>query len=179
MKKITSLQVLMLMSLAVGSMRLHASSVVENELQAAFDQQAELNVLQDLAQSNPEVIEQIVREEAKAQIKHENLHQIKRFIDQINKEIENLSQQKNVAEIEIARLAVELNDAKIAFEKALAERKATHKAARSNKSNRLEQAISDNIMMAGQGLKRLQDHAGNGFNKAKKAVRNHMKRSRS
>lgn len=156
MKKLTTLQIIMLMHLAVGSSALFSDAGML-ELQSTRDQAATLPVLEDLAITSPKSLDQIVADLAHLE---EKLSSVKEFIEQKNKEIDNLLEQKSAAEEDIAVLAVELAQAQATFEKVLAEQQVQRKS--KNKHQRHKQtiqAIKDGLMKAEQGLKILNNNA--------------------
>jgi len=179
MKKLTSLQILLLMSLSLGSsyaFSKHAVSVKNQneaaklELQSVRDEAATADVLQDLdAKSIEQIVESLSNLEAK-------LSSIKHFVDKKNKEIEVLLQEQSVTEEEIAIKAVELANAQAIFEKTLAQQRTKHKHA---KHNKYEQAIRDAFMKAEQGVKLLNEKAMNLAQKAKKSINKFRNKSRN
>jgi len=174
MKKLTSLQIFMLMSLAVGSFNVYASedeAAVEYQLQAVEDRIAPAQVLSDLAESNPMAIERIIEDEADLEA---TFNSIKRFVDKKNKEINKLSQEQEFHEEKIAKLAVELADAQAMFEITMARQKAKHRH-----SNRHEQAIKDALMKAEQGVKSLSKKAMLNLNQIGKNFSKGFYRNRS
>lgn len=159
MKKLTSLQILMLMSLAVGSSHMHGSfdqdEAMQSQLKSVQDESATTAVLADLAASQPEAFNRIIEDEANLET---TFNSLKRFIEKKNKEIEKLEKAKFIQEAEVARLAVELADAQAALEKTIARQRSTHKH-----DHRHEQAIKDALMKAEQGVKRLSEKALSGL----------------
>jgi hypothetical protein len=155
MKNLTTLHIMMLMGLAVGSIHLHAASDQEFENEAMrFEQKSEQTatldeVMQDLVEISPAIEQEIAQEEADLQ---PDFNKIKKFVSEKNKEIEQLKKRTDANEIEIAKLAVQLADAQAAFEKAISIQRAKHK-----KNHKLEQSISDALKKAEQGLKNLND----------------------
>jgi hypothetical protein len=169
MKKLTSLQILMLMNLALGSSHMygeHPSNMDDlNEaiqLELKFAQDETIEVLNDLAASQPMVIEHIIQDEADLEA---TFNSIRAFINKKNKEIEKLLKEKVVAEAEVAKLAVELADAQAMLEKAIAKQRAKHKH-----NHKYEQAIKDALMKAEQGVKALNKKAVNFFSNTGKAI---------
>lgn len=163
MKKITSLQILMIMGLSLSASSTFCSSddidmqeAVAFELQSAQTEQARLEVLTDLAESYPEQVELIIQNEADLESTFDS---IRKFINNKNKEIEQLSQQNVVNEEEIARLAIELADAQAMFENTIAKHRAKNK-----RKSKQEQTIKDALMKAGQGLKSLSNKVAGGLN---------------
>lgn len=158
MKKLTSLQVLMLMGLAINaySVQAHEPEISDQEfqeqavqlaLQSEATEQANDAVLQNLALVSPATVEEILVEEADLAT---SFQKINNLIKAKNKRIEQLSKQKTVDSIEIAKLAVQLADLQAAHEKAVATQRAKHK-----KSHKLEESISDALKKAEQSLKTL------------------------
>lgn len=170
------LQILMLMSLAIGSSLIYTSQTkkqqdqaeaIQSQLNSTLDQQASLEVLGLLSQSNPEVVELIIEDEESLD---SNFNSIKKFIDKKNKEIAKLSLNESVKDTEIARLAVELVNAQAMFEKYIAEQRAKNKT---NPSR--EQDIIDALKAAGQKLRSFNEKAMDSLselgNAAKKSVK--------
>lgn len=163
MKKLTSLQVMMLMSLALGSSQMHGgmqksnmkddSKAVMLELQVGQDEQAKVDVLTDLVATEPKSAERIILDEANLEA---NFTSIKNFVHKRNNEIERLNKKDVIAEPEVAIIAVELADAQAALDKTIAKQLAKHKH-----NHRLEQAVKDALKKAEQGLKSLQRKAMN------------------
>jgi len=163
MKKLTSLQVMMLMSLALGSSQMHGgmqksnmkddSKAVMLELQVGQDEQAKVDVLTDLVATEPKSAERIILDEANLEA---NFTSIKNFVHKRNNEIERLNKKDVVAEPEVAIIAVELADAQAALDKTIAKQLAKHKH-----NHRLEQTVKDALKKAEQGLKSLQRKAMN------------------
>lgn len=162
MKKLTSLQIIMLMGLALGSSSMYskalqksAKNIASLELQSALDEAATVGVLQDLAIVSPKSLEQIVQDVAHLEGK---LSSIKEFVDAKNKEIEQLLEQKSAGEEQVAVLTVELADAQALFEKTLAEQELKNKG-NGKRAQKHKQPIADAFMKAQQGLKSLNDRA--------------------
>lgn len=162
MKNYKQLRIAVLISLASGSSSIDSRFVenIENQdeialltQQAIRDEAATLEVLQDLAVSHPAIVEQIVEETKDLESEFNN---IRAFMRNKNKEIERLLQQNSVAEAEVARLAVELAQAKADFEKALAEHRAQHKHPHKN-----EQSIKQALAKGLNGVKTLHNRAVN------------------
>lgn len=163
MKKLTSLQVMMLMSLALGSSHIHSRMEKSNmqddteavmlELKAGQDEQARMEVLTDLVELEPKIVERIIEDEADLEA---TFNSIRSFVHKRNAEIDKLNKEKVVNEVEIARLAVELVDAQATLERTIAKQRAKHKH-----NHRLEQSIKDALKKAEQGLKSLQQKAMN------------------
>lgn len=189
MKKLTSLQVLMLMGLALGSTSMYGkpnrakksmnmqeqkdlNEAVMYELQSAENEEARVDVLTDLASLEPLVVERIVENEADLE---SSFNSIRNFIHKKNEEIEKLNQENSVNELELARLAVELTDAQSMFDNTLAKERAKNK-----RNPKAEQAIKDALMKAKQGLKTLSKKVGNAFNSAAEFVSpaKHTKKSK-
>ncbi len=174
MKKLTSLQILMLMGLAVGSshmygkqpaMTIQDAQAVELTLEAEQNRVATKEVLSDLS---PKTIERIIQDRAKLV---PSFNQIDNIIKNINKELEKLSKANSVNEEDIARLAVELADAQADLEEAQAVQNVKHK-----KAFHGEQAIKDGLMKAEQGLKSLNKKAIEGLQEVEKIVVKHAKK---
>ena len=163
MKKLTSLQVMMLMSLALGSSQMHGgmqksnmkddSKAVMLELQVGQDEQVKMDVLTDLVTTEPRSAERIILDEANLEA---NFTSIKNFVHKRNNEIERLNKKDVIAEPEVAIIAVELADAQAALDKTIAKQLAKHKH-----NHRLEQTVKDALKKAEQGLKSLQRKAMN------------------
>jgi len=156
MKKLTSLQIMMLMSLALGSSQIYSreshemamqddNEAVMLELQSAQDEQAKMEVLTNLVALEPKVAERIIEDEADLEA---TFSSIRTFVNKKNTEIDKLNKEKVVNEVEVARLADELADAQAALERAIAKQRAKHK-----RDHRLEQSIKDLLKKAEQGLK--------------------------
>ncbi len=173
MKKLTTLQILMLMSLSLGSSNVYSKfvaaslkdqeEIARHELQSMKDEHATLDVVQDLALTNPEVVEMIVEDLVELEA---NFNSIKNFVQKKNKEIDKLLQANSVAETEVARLAVELANAQAMLEKTLAQQKAKNKHHHKKES----QIIQDALMKAEQGLKLLNNMVVNGMQKMTKPM---------
>lgn len=169
MKKITSLQILMIMGLSLSASSTFCSSddidmqeAVAFELQSAQTEQARLEVLTDLAESYPEQVEHLILNESDLE---SNFDSIRNFVNKKNKDIEELLQQKVVSEAEVARLAVELADAQSMLENTIAKHRAKNK-----RKPKKQQAIKDALMKAEQGLRLLSQRAVSGLNNFGKAV---------
>jgi len=187
MKKLTSLQILMLMTLALGSSSMYGkqaqnqtflqsvqytnalNEAAQLKLQSVQDEDATIEVLTDLAQSDPMVLERIIKDEADLEA---TFSSIKRFIDKKNREIEKLSKEKAVDETNIARLAVELADAQALFEKTTALHRSKHKH-----NHKFEQMIKDALMKAEQGVKSLSNKSVSFFKQAGQSVAKHVKKA--
>lgn len=172
MKKLTSLQILTLMSLSLGSsytayskadqsMDDMMSEAVELELQAADDENAKLAVLNDLAQSNPMAIGKIIEDEKNLDA---NFKSQSALLDKINGDIEKFNKEKSASEIDIAMRAIEVADIQENFEKATARQRILHK----NK-HKSEQIIKNSLMKAEQGLKLLSEKSEQYAEQVKKA----------
>ena len=158
MKKLTKLQIMMLMGLSVGSMTIQAGAdqdfqdqAVELELKSERIEDADDKVMQALADISPATIENLILETDEL---IPNFNEIKKLVDKKNKEIEKLSKQAEVDKAQIAKIGIELADAQVALKKAEALQRAKHK-----KPNKLEQLINDSLKKAEQALKRLNDSA--------------------
>jgi len=170
MKKLTSLQILLLMSLSLGSsysFSKHAVSArnqneaAKLELQSVQDEAATIDVLQDLdAQSIEQLVESLSNLDAK-------LSSIKHFVDQKNREINDLLKEKSVAEEAIAIKSIEIANAQAMFEKTLAQQKTKHKHA---KQSKYEQEIRNALKTAEKGVKLLAEKSMNFVQQAKKSV---------
>jgi len=167
MKKLTSLQIMMLMSLALGSSQIYSreshemamqddNEAVMLELQSAQDEQAKMEVLTNLVALEPKVAERIIEDEADLEA---TFSSIRTFVNKKNTEIDKLNKEKVVNEVEVARLAVELADAQAALERAIAKQRAKHK-----RDHRHEQAIKDLLKKAEQGVKSLSKKSVSFFN---------------
>ena len=165
MKKLTKLQVLMFMSLAVGSLQMQGrdvqnmedqDQVVGSELLATFDESVTTELLVDLAILEPKIVEDIVKDEADLETTFDS---VMHFINKVNKKIDKLSKKDTVSPMIVAKFAIEIIDAQANFEKAIAKQRAKHKH-----NHRYEQQIKDAIMKAEQGLKNLYDKLENNFN---------------
>ncbi len=157
MKKLTSLQILMILGLGLSSSSIFCSSdIMEMDMdEAVAADQARDEVLADLAELYPAQVERIIADEVDLE---STFNSVRNFVNKKNKEIESLSQQAAVSEADIARLAIELADAQAA----LAETEAKNNV-KNKKSLRQGQPIKDALMKAQQNLKRLSDQAVSGF----------------
>ena len=166
MKKLTSLQIMMLMTLALGSSQMHGEIQKSNmaddneavmlEFQAAQDEQAGMEVLTDLVELEPMAVKRIIEDEADLEA---TFNSIRNFVHKKNTEIDKLNKEKVVNEVELAILAKELADAQAALERAIAKQRAKHK-----RNHRHEQAIKDALKKAEQGVKSLSKKTLNFFN---------------
>ena len=170
MKKLTSLQILMVLGLGLSSSAIfcwsdeamdiqNMNEAVAAELDSAQTEAARLDVLTGLAELYQMQVDRIIVDESDLE---SSFNSIRNFINKKNTEIESLLQQNDVSEAEVARLAVELADAKSELENTIAKQRAKHK-----KSNRQEQSINDAFAKAGQNIKRLWNkNIGRPFNSA-------------
>jgi len=157
MKKLTSLQILMILGLGLNTSVIFSSDedmnvenmheAVEAELDSAETEAARLDVLTGLAELYPMQVERIIMNEADLE---SNFNSIRNFINKKNIEIESLLEKNEVNEAEVARLAVELADAKSELQNTIAKQRAKHK-----KPHKQEQSISDAFTKAGQNITRL------------------------
>jgi hypothetical protein len=151
------------------------NKAIQFELETAPSKEAR-DVLNDLAQMEPMVVERIAKEtkdknlinqiakdetklakdKAKIEKPDKALHKVNNFLMNANKEIENLNKKDVVNELDVARLAVEIANEQAKFEQATAQYKTKHKH-----NHRLEQAIKDALMKAEQGLKSLSKKSAN------------------
>jgi len=183
MKKLTSLQIMMLMSLALGSSQIYSTESLEMEMeddnaaimlefQAAQDEQAKMEVLTDLIELEPKVAERIITDEADLEATFNSIrifvHKKNAEIATLNNKIDSLNNEKLVNEAEkarleadVARLAVELTDAKALLEKTQAKQRAKHKH-----NHRHEQAINDILKKSEQGLQTASNNIASFFNQA-------------
>lgn len=151
------LQVTLLMSLALGSYTIYSKEDFDTQDFDAMDiKQAQLQVIEDLAEQAPEVLHQIIDEE-------QGLHgdgledtftKLRNFVSKKIKEIEKLSAQNEIQETQIARIAIELADAQVALARTIEKQRAKHR-----KNHKLEQKIKDALLKAEQSLKILNDKA--------------------
>ncbi len=172
MKKITSLQILMVMGFSLSASSTFCSAddtdmqylneAVAFELQSAQTEQARVEVLTDLAELYPQQVERIILNEVDLE---SNFNSIRNFINKKNKEIEQLLQQKIVSEAEVARLAIELADAQSMLENTVAKHRAKNK-----RKPKQQQAIKDALMKAEQGVRSLSQRAVSELNDFEKAV---------
>lgn len=186
MKKLTSLQIFTLMSLALGSTSMYAEKpqvkrtkeahikhlnmqqqkdlqeAVSFELKAEEDELAKMDVLTDLAELDPATVERIIENEFDLE---ETFGSIRKFVERKNEEIDALHQEKTVDQREIARLAVELTDAQATFEKTLAKHRAKNKH-----NHRVEESLSKLLMQAQRKLKDLSRKGGMFMNDLSKSV---------
>lgn len=135
MKKLTSLQILMLMSLAIGPSNIygkfmddHVGEAISLELRAADDEDAKLAVLEDLARTAPEAIVNIIRDEKDLEA---TFGSIRNFIRELNEKIERALEKDSVDPVEVAQWAAQAADAQENANKATArqrlEKKGKHK----------------------------------------------------
>jgi hypothetical protein len=158
MKKLTKLQIMMLMSLSVGSIYLQGQDeqsfqeqAITLELKSEKAEDIDDKVLQALADVAPASVESLIFETEELT---PSFGEIKKLVDKKNKEIERLSKQAEINQADIARIGIELADAQASLKKAEALQRAKHK-----KPNKLEQLINDSLKKAEQALKRLNDSA--------------------
>ena|GEM_PF-2878330 len=157
MKNLTSFKILTLMILAVGSSQVFGRELSKKE-NLAFQRQtirAELSanniedetdgIMKILAQLHPGILEKIVKEERNLDA---NYSDIKRFLRDLNEEIETLSEQKNIKDTKIARLAVELADAQAMFKKYIARERSEDK-----RNDSREEKITNLLVNAQSNLK--------------------------
>jgi len=167
-KNLTSFKILTLMILAVGSSQVFGRELSKKE-NLAFQRQtirAELSanniedetdgIMKILAQLHPGILEKIVKEERNLDA---NYSDIKRFLRDLNEEIETLSEQKNIKDTKIARLAVELADAQAMFEKYVARERS-----RDKRNDSHEQKIKDLLVSAQKSLKAINQKAMKSLN---------------
>ena len=170
MKKLTSLQILMILGLGLNTSVIFSSDedmnvenmheAVEAELDSAETEAARLDVLTGLAELYPMQVERIIMNESDLE---SNFNSIRNFINKKNIEIESLLEKNEVNEAEVARLAVELADAKSELQNTIAKQRAKHK-----KPHKQEQSISDSFIKAGQNITRLWNkNIGRPFNNYK------------
>jgi hypothetical protein len=166
MKKLTRLQILMLMSLAVGSLQIHGKDVrnmddqdqaVASELLAVLDESITTELLVDLAILKPEIVQEIVKDETNLK---PAFGSVRHSINEINEAIDRLSRKEIISELEVAKFAVEIADVQANFEKAIANQGLNHK----HNDRHYEQQIKDGVMKAQQGLKNLYDKTQNNLN---------------
>jgi len=168
MKKLTSLQILMVLGFGLSSSIIFSNEVTDEqdmneavaaELDSAQTEAARLEVLTDLADLYPMQVERIIVNEADLE---SSFNSIRNFINKKNREIESLLQQNNVSEAEMARLAVELADAKSELENTIAKQHAKHK-----KSHKQEQPVKDSFTKAMHNMTNLWNkNIGRPFNSA-------------
>jgi len=169
MKKLTSLQITMFMSLALGSSQIYSresdemamqddNEAVMLEFQAAQVEQAGIPVLTNLVELEPKAVERIIEDEADLEA---TFNSIRTFVNKKNIEIDKLNKEKVVNEVEVAMLTKELADAQAALERTIAKQRAKHKH-----NHRHEQAIKDLFKKAEQGLKSLSKKSASFFNQS-------------
>ena len=181
MKKLTTLKILMLMSLAVGSSNMYGRDLSPEE-DLAFQNQAvaaELNandiedatdeVMADLAEFHPGVVEKIVKNERNLDA---NYGDIKRFLHNLNDQIDELAKQDSAKDTEIARLAVELADSQAMFKKYVARERS-----RDKRNDKSEQKIKDLLVNAQKNLKSVNQKAMKELNLFGEAVSGYTKRT--
>lgn len=174
MKKFTKLKIFILMSLAIGSINIHADEksdkeAITNQVDSAQNLNETVDILEELEISNPEVIKQIILDENDLDA---NFGSVKSFTQKFNSKIEKYLQKPVVSEIEITKLAVELADTQAAFEKASARYNMKYK-----KEYKGEQAIKDNLMKAAQGLQSLSLQLKNGLEVAYTSTQKAVKKA--
>ena len=145
------------MSLAIGSSQVFGRDLspeedlafqkqaVAAELKANDIEDATDEVMADLALRNPKIIEKIVRNERKLDA---NYGDIKRFLSDLNDQIDELAKQDSAKDTEIARLAVELADAQAMFAKYVARERS-----RDKRNEGHEKRIKDLLVNAQKTLK--------------------------
>ncbi|MDP3787805.1 MAG: hypothetical protein Q8Q60_00635 [Candidatus Chromulinivorax sp.] len=171
MKKLESLQILILMSLSLGSSCLYSKKInnindqkeaIQFQLTAERGAHRSLEVLQDLAVTNPESVSRIIKFLAKLET---TLDSVESLLRVENKEIEKLLGQDSVQQEKAAELAVELAEIQEALTKTLAEERANHRH-----NFKKEHLIKNALMKAQQGVKRLNDMAANGIRQAQQSL---------
>jgi hypothetical protein len=165
MKKLTSLQILMLMGLAIGSSQIYGDAMqdeaMQHHLKALDYDAANDDVIKDLTNLSPAVVEQIIRDEKDLE---SNFASIRNFIEKKNKEIEELLEKEAVKETDLARLAVELADAYAKNAEYVAENRADKKSV-DREGNikksilKKEQELKDALHQAGRGVRQLSKKA--------------------
>jgi len=148
MKKLTSLQIMMLMGLSVGSMQLFGKMQSSEMKDAMLDEQAE-EVKADLAEVNPAAEEKL--EKSLNEI-HESFISIERKLSKVNRALEKESQ-SGASEEQIATHAVELEKIQKNFDEIIARCSKKHHIKHEGRIQR----IKDQLMKAEQHLKRLND----------------------
>ena len=156
MKNLTSLKVLTLIILAVGSSQIFGrelsktkdlafqNQTVAAELSANNIEDATDEIMANLAESHPGVVEKIVKNERNLDA---NYGDIKRFLHNLNEEIETLSEEKSIKDVKIARLAIELADAQAIFKKYIARERSEDK-----RNEKHEQKITNLLIQARNNL---------------------------
>ena len=182
MKKLTSLKILMLMSLAVGSSNMYGrdlspeddlvfqNQTVAAELKANDIEDATDEVMEELAEFHPGIVEKIVRNERNLDA---NYGDIKRFLGDLNDQIDELAEQDSAKDTEIARLAVELADAQAMFAKYVARERS-----RDKRNNGHESKIKGLLGSAQKNLKIINQRALNNLNVFGKAVSKYTNRAK-
>lgn len=151
------LQILTLTTLTFGSYCMygqpeHILDVQENRLeQEQAIQAAKEEVIHDLAEQEPSMIDKIIQDEDNLQ---DRFGIVQNFAAQLHKRIEKLSTQQTISQAEIARLAIELADTQAALERTIEKQRTKHR-----KQHKLEQKIKDSLMKTEQSLKNLQKKA--------------------
>jgi len=149
MKKLTSLQIMMLMGLSVGSMQLFGKMQSSEMKDAMLDEQAE-EVKADLAQVDAEAERKL---ENKLDSMHETLISVERTVKHENLGLDKLEKSGNISEEEIAKHAVILEKAQKELDDIIERSSKKHH----NKHEARIQRIKDQLMKAEQHLKRLND----------------------
>jgi hypothetical protein len=168
MKKLMSLQILMLMGLAVGSSQIHGEDegwawfkgVTATKAQDVQIEQAKAAVMHDLPE---EVLHRIAVNEQNLE---DTLTSIQSFVHKKNKEIEKLLKEKGVSEETVATLAVELADAQIKLNY-LEYNKKRHS---DSKHKQRIQAIKDSFTKSEQSLKKLNSQVINNMPQFGRAI---------
>ncbi len=151
MKKLTSLQILMVLGLGLNASAIFCNEAVDMEVQAGLTLQAGNEVLQDLAQVAPEEVEKLIANTANLK---PTFQSVISFMHEAQQEIDNLKEQAVVNEAEVARLALELDHAQAALEQAIALQRTKHK-----RPHHLEQKAKDDLMKGEQGVKTLNERS--------------------
>ena len=170
------------MSLAVGSSGMYGrdltpaediayrNQAVAAELEANDIEDATDEVMADLAQRSPGVVEKIIRNERNLDA---NYGDIKRFLNDLNDQIDELAEQDSAKDTEIARLAVELADAQAMFEKYVARERS-----RDKRNDGHESRIKGLLGSAQKNLKVINQRALNNLNVFGKAVSKYTNRAK-
>ncbi|MBV8661222.1 MAG: hypothetical protein JO129_03710 [Candidatus Dependentiae bacterium] len=160
MKKLTKLQISILMSVSISSMSIYAdeapsaeslSQAVQAEIQSVEVEKATSDVLADLADTNPEIINEIIKDESYLS---GTFSTIRHFVERTNKGIDKLAEKEMISEPEVAKFAIEIADAQADFDKAIARQRARHK-----ENHRYEDLIKKDLEKAELGVKNLYDKA--------------------
>jgi len=144
---------LMMLASAIASFSLIASEksdetyeqeAVSEELNSARLESAQLELLQVLAQQDPNAVKQIIIDEEDLEAAFSS---IRKFVETLNKKLEKAIESNQIAQTEVARLTIEIADAQASLDTATARQRAKHK-----NNHKFEQTIEDALMKAKQNI---------------------------